>query len=150
MKRLHTKELVSKEIENAALQRKVSDIDVETFNTEIKVVNLCEQVDHLSAQVEYGEQQLAASNDLAEGYRAQLEHRAYGGDYDVVVRMLKGELSKANDTIDSQQEDIIQQQYYIDELQANIGQFNLMIDQTRPFRIWRNRFYQDEAIIGAF
>lgn len=150
MKRHHVKELASKEVENAALLRKVSDIDVEAFNNEIKVVNLCEQVDGLSTQLERGEEQLAISKEVAERYRAQLEYRVYGGDYDVVIRMLKCELSKANDTIDSQHEDMIQQQYHIDELHANIGQSNLMIDRTRPFRLWRIRYYQDEAIIAAF
>ena len=150
MKKDHLKALALKEVENAARLRKVSDIDVEAFNNEIKVVNLREQVDDLSTQVERGEQQLTISNEFAEGYRAQLEHRAYGGDYDFVIRMLKGELSQANNTIDSQQEDMIQQQYHIDELHANMGQLNLMIDRTRPFRLWRNRFYQDEATIGAF
>ena len=150
MKRHHAKELAAKEVEHAALLRKVSDVDVEAFNNEIKVVNLCEQVDGLTTQLERGEEQLGISNEVANEYRAQLEYRAYGGDYDVVIRALKGELSKANDTIDSQHEDIIQQQYHIDELHANIGQFNLMIDRTRPFRLWRIRYHHDEAIIGAF
>ena len=150
MRRHHAKELAAKEVENAALLRKVSDIDVEAFNNEIAVVNLCEQVGGLSTQLERGEEQLGIRNEFAERYRMQLEYRAYGGDYDVVMRMLKDELSTANDTIDSQHEDMIQQQYHIDELHANIGQFNLMIDRTRPFRLWRIRFYQDEAIIGAF